>query len=294
MGVTVSRHAVRERDPGATRYLDRAALRMTPHDADDWGAGSSFGTQLLVLSARSLRFAFSDYRLVLFGLLQPVVILLLFSQVFSSVGNMPGVVEYQGYINYLMPATMVMIALTTAVSSGVAVLAEIYTGFIGRLRTMPVNLLAVLFARTVADAFRLAVQLVAAGLAGIWLLGFEPAGAWQMAAALALSVAVGWGLSWVFIALATWQSKPELMQAATFFVMFPLMFGSSAYMPLDAMPTWIRVVSAVNPMTYAIDATRALALGHPVGSALLAAVGLVSGAAILGGAAAVRLFRRQP
>jgi ABC-2 type transport system permease protein len=291
--VVVSRHAVRERDITVTRLIDRSALRMTVDDATDWG-GSSFGTQLLVLTGRSLRFAFSDYRLVLFGLLQPVVILLLFSQVFSSVGNMPGVVQYNGYINYLMPATLVMIALTTAVSSGVAVLAEIYTGFIGRLRTMPINLLSVLFARTVADAFRLAVQLIAASLAGIWLLGFQPAGAASVAAAIALSVAVGWGLSWVFVALATWQSKPELMQAATFMVMFPLMFGSSAYMPLDAMPTWIRVLSAANPLTYAIDATRALALGHPVGSAFLAAVGLVAAAAFVGGAAAMRLFRRRP
>ncbi|MGH3433066.1 MAG: ABC transporter permease [Thermocrispum sp.] len=289
----MSRHALRERsrlDQGATRYLDRSTLRMT-RDQDAWG-GSSFATQLLVLSGRSLRYAFSDYRLVLVALLQPVVILLLFSQVFAAVGTMPGVAEYDGYINYLMPATLVMIALTTAVSSGVAVLMEIYTGFIGRLRTMPINLLAVLFARTVADAVRLAVQLVAAAATAVWLLDFQPAGPWQLAAGVALSVAVGWGLSWVFVALATWQSKPELMQAATFVVMFPLMFGSSAYLPLESMPTWIRIVSAINPMTYAIDAVRALTLGHPVGSALIAALGLVAAAAFLGATAAKHLFAR--
>lgn len=290
----VSRHALRERDrpdPSVTRYIDRSALRMTS-DHDSWGGGAGFGTQLLVLSGRSLRFAFSDYRMVLIALLQPVIILLLFSQVFAGVGSMPGVVEYNGYINYLMPATLVMIALTTAMSSGVAVLSEIYTGFIGRLRTMPIDLLAVLFARTIADALRLAVQLTAAAVGGAWLLGFEPAGPWPLTAAIALAVAVGWGLSWVFIALATWQSKPELMQAATFIVMFPLMFGSSAYMPLESMPTWIRIVSSVNPITYAIDAVRALSLGRPAGPAVLAAIAIIAAAAALGAGAAKYLFTR--
>ncbi|MFB9727769.1 ABC transporter permease [Haloechinothrix salitolerans] len=271
--------------------VDRASLRLSP-DNDAWG-GAGFITQLRVLSARSLRTAFGDYRLVFFGLLQPVVILLLFSQVFAGIGDMPGVVAYDGYINYLMPATLVMIAMTTAMASGAALLSEIYSGWVGRLRTMPINLVAVLAARTVSDAVRLTVQLVVASAAGVFALGFKPGGMAGMAAAIAVAVAVGWGLSWLFIAIATWQSKPELMQAASFVVMFPLMFGSSAYVPLDAMPTWIRVLSTVNPLTYAIDATRALAVGMPVGGELVAALALAAVAAVLGGSVATRTFRAR-
>nr|WP_231104979.1 ABC transporter permease [Haloechinothrix halophila] len=264
-------------------------MRLAPDD-DSWG-GAGFLTQLRVLSGRSLRTAFSDYRLVFFGLLQPVVILLLFSQVFAGIGDMPGVVAYDGYINYLMPATLVMIAMTTAMGSGAALLSEIYTGWVGRLRTMPINLVAVLAARTVSDAVRLIVQLVVASAAGVYVLGFEPGGLAGLAGAIAVAVAIGWGLSWLFIAIATWQSKPELMQAASFVVMFPLMFSSSAYVPLEAMPTWIRVLSTVNPLTYAIDATRALAVGMPVGGALVAALALAGVTAVLGGTLATRAFR---
>lgn len=281
----MSRHALRTRgrdDDTVQLYLGRRV---------GW-AGSTVTTQVRVLTLRSLRTAFGDYRLVFFGLLQPVVMLLLFSQVFSGIGSLPGVVEYNGYINYLMPATLVNIAMTTAMSSGVGMLTEIYTGFIGRLRTMPISLFSVLVARTLSDALRLAVQVVVAIAVAVAVLNFTPAGTGGVVAAVVLTVVFGWGMGWVFVALATWQGKPETMQAISFIVMFPLMFASSAYMPVEAMPGWIKVVSTVNPVTYAIDAIRALCLGKPVGWALAAAIGLVAGTATAGAMIAARNFRR--
>jgi ABC-2 type transport system permease protein len=245
-----------------------------------------------VLAGRSLRTAFGDYRLVFFGLLQPVVMLLLFSQVFSRIGTLPGVVQYRGYINFLMPATLINIAVTTAMSSGVGVLAEIYTGFVGRLRAMPISMFAILVARTLSDALRLTVQLTVAVVAAVLFLDFRPAGFVGIATALGLAVLVGWGLGWVFVAIATWQRKAETMQAISFIVMFPLMFGSSAYMPVSAMPGWLRVLSTVNPLTYAIDATRALTAGTPASAALLTAIGITVAIAALGAVGAARNFRR--
>jgi ABC-2 type transport system permease protein len=239
-----------------------------------------------------LRTAFGDYRLVFFGLLQPVVMLLLFSQVFGRIGTLPGVVQYRGYINFLMPATLINIAVTTAMSSGVGVLAEIYTGFIGRLRAMPISMFAVLVARTLSDALRLAVQLAVVVIAAVLLLDFRPAGFAGIATALGLAVLVGWGLGWLFVAIATWQRKAETMQAISFIVMFPLMFGSSAYMPVAAMPGWLQVLSTVNPLTYAINATRALTAGAPAASALATAIGIVVALAALGATGAARNFRR--
>ncbi|EOD65773.1 ABC transporter permease [Amycolatopsis vancoresmycina] len=255
---------------------------------------SGFWTQVRVLTARSLRTAFGDRRLVFFGLLQPVVLLLLFSQVFSGVGELPGVAAYQGYVNFLVPATLVNIAMTTAMSSGAGLLAEIYGGFTGRLRCLPIALFSVLLARTLADAARLAVQLAVTALASVVFLGFRPAGGVPgLLAALALTLVVGWCLSWVFVAITTWLRKAETLQAASFVVMFPLMFSSSAYMPLDTMPAWVRAVSAVNPLTYAIDATRALALGRPIGWSVLTALVIAAVAAVAGSLLAARTFRNR-
>lgn len=253
---------------------------------------ASFAAQVRVLAARSLRTAFSDRRLVFFGLLQPIVLLLLFSQVFGGVGALPSVAVYDGYINFLVPSTLVNIALITAMSSGAGVLAEIYSGFTARLRCLPVNLLAFLTARTVADAVRLAVLLTVTVLASIAILGFRPAGGvLGVVAALLLTVLVGWCLSWVFLAITTWLRKPEVLQAVSFIVMFPLMFSSSAYMPLAAMPAWLRVISMGNPVTYATDAARALALGRSPGASILAAIGIAAAAGVVGVAVASRTFR---
>nr|WP_245573928.1 ABC transporter permease [Amycolatopsis nigrescens] len=256
--------------------------------------GSGFRTQVRVLAARTLRSSFGDVKLVFFGLMQPVVLLLLFSQVFDGIGSLPGIAEYGGYIDFLMPATLVNIAMTTAMGSGVGLLAETYSGFVGRLRCLPISMFAVLTARTLADSARLAVQLLVALLTGLLLLGFRPAGGFAgVTAAVLLTLVAGWGLSWVFLAIAAWAKKPETMQAVSFIAVFPLMFGSSAYMPVDTMPAWVRALSTVNPVTYAIDATRGLALGRPDWTAILLAVALSLVAAAIGAAVAARSFRRH-
>ncbi|MFC5289392.1 ABC transporter permease [Actinokineospora guangxiensis] len=275
--------------PRGRHHLDAAATDRFP--AVGWPPASA-ARQVAVLTGRSLRLAFGDRKLVFLGLLQPIVLLLLFSQVFSGIGTLPGVAEYDGYINYLLPATLVTIALTTAVGAGVGLLAEVFTGFVGRLRAMPLALGSVLVARTLADAVRLALSLVAAVAVAVPLLGFRPGSAAGLALGLLLSVVVGWGLSWLFIAIACWQPKPEAMQAVSFIVMVPLMFGSSAYLPLEAMPAWVRWFSTANPVTYAVDAVRALSMDKPAGWSPALALALAAVAAAGGAAWAFRGFRR--
>ena len=254
--------------------------------------GSRIRTQIWLLTARSLRGAFGDRRLVFYGLLQPVVLLLLFSQVFRGVVRLPGVSAYHRYIDYLMPATMVNVAVATAMSSGAGVMAEIYTGFIGRLRVMPISAAAILVARTLSDALRLAVQLVVIVAAALAFLDYRPASAWGTALAVALAVFTGWGVGWLFVAIAAGHQRAETMQAISFTVMFPLMFTSSAYMPVDQMPTLLRWIARVNPITYSVDASRRLCSGH-AGTPLLTAILLVCAAAAAGAYSSVRSFVRE-
>ncbi|HEX4221896.1 MAG TPA: ABC transporter permease [Pseudonocardiaceae bacterium] len=250
-------------------------------------------TQVRILAGRSLRGELADWKLVFFGLLQPVVLLVLFSQVFRVVGGLPGLSGYAGYVNFLVPATLVTIALTTAMGSGAGLLAELYGGFTSRLRCMPVSLLGALLARTIADSVRLAAQLVVVVVASFAVLGFRPAGGVLGAvAAMVFTVFFGWCLDWVFVALTTMVRKVQALQAVAFIVTFPLMFASSAYMPIGAMPAWMRIVARINPVTYAVDATRALSAGTASASAVLVAAGAASAMAVLGGVVAARTIRR--
>ncbi|WP_284742448.1 ABC transporter permease [Amycolatopsis sp. RTGN1] len=256
-----------------------ARVRLPASVGTRW-PDSSFARQVRVLTGRYVRASLGDPKLLFLGLFQPVVLFLLFSQVFAGVGAVPGVARFAGYLNFLLPATIVNIALTTAMGAGFGLLSDTYTGFTGRLRTMPVARMSLLVARSLADAIRLALQLVVILVIAWLVLGFRPGDGWGLAAAVIFTVAVGWALSWLFLAIAAWHPRLEAMQAVTFIVMFPLMFTSSAYMPVETMPGWLRVVAKVNPVTYAVDTTRALALGVPAGAA--PAIAAVLAAAVAG------------
>lgn len=184
--------------------------------------GSTFPTQVLVLTGRSLTSYLRDPRLVFFSLFQPLIMLLLFSQVFSGVGQLPGLSGYGGYINYLMPAILVTTTLTTAMGSGVGLLTEMDNGVVARLRSLPIRLFSVLLARSLSELIRMAVQLLLMVLVAVAAFGFRPAGGvLGVGAALLLALTVGWSLQWVFLLLATWVRKPEVLQSVSFLAMFP-------------------------------------------------------------------------
>lgn len=255
--------------------------------------GAGFATQIRVLTGRSLTALVNDPRLIVFSMLQPLIMLTLFSQVFGkamlgSVGAIGG-----SYINYLMPAILVTTGIGAALQSGVGLITDMKNGVLARFRALPISMTSVLIARSMADLTRTTVQLVILLIAAALLFGFAPAGGLVgIVAALLLSLFVAWSLTWVFLALACWVRKEEAMQSIGFLAMFPLMFASSAFVPLKVLPTWLQVVGTINPLTYAINASRNLTLALPVGTGVLAAVLTSVLLAVLGIGFAIAGFRR--
>jgi ABC-2 type transport system permease protein len=255
--------------------------------------GAHLFTQIRVLTGRSLRALVNDPRLIIFSVLQPLIMLTLFSQVFGKA--MMGSVSHQGgsYINYLLPAILVTTGIGAAMQSGVGLITDMKNGVLARFRALPIHLSSVLVARSLADLARTAVQLVILLAAGFVLFGFSPTGGVAGTLdALALSLFVSWALTWVFLAIACWVRKEELMQSLGFLAMFPLMFASSAFVPLGALPAWLRAVARINPLTFAINACRNLSLALPVGTGVLSALGTSILLIVLGVGFAVAGFRR--
>jgi ABC-2 type transport system permease protein len=255
--------------------------------------GTNVATQIMVLTARSLRAIIRDPRMIIFSLLQPLVMLVLFSQIFASIAKTPGFPHGVSYIDYLMPAILVNTAMGSAVQSGVGLVTDMKNGVIARFRSLPIRLGSVLFARSLSDIVRTGIQLIVMlGFAAL-LFGFAPAGGMLgVLGAWALGLVVGWGLGWVFIAVAAWLRSAEMMQMVGFLLMFPLMFASSAYVPINGLPGWLQAVAHVNPMTYAVNASRNLALDLPVGGGVVAALATSCGLALIGALFAIRGFRR--
>ncbi|MBJ7473232.1 MAG: ABC transporter permease [Solirubrobacteraceae bacterium] len=255
--------------------------------------GSSVPTQIRVLTVRSLRALVGDTRAVVLALLMPVIMLVLFSQVFSSLASGSSFPAGVSYIDYLLPAILVNTAMQTALQTGVRLTQDIDSGVLSRLRTLPIWLGSVLVARSLSDLVRGAIQLLIIVALAAAVFGYSAAGGITgLMAAVALALIVGAGLGWVFLAVATWLRNADLMQSFGMIAMFPLMFASSAYVPIAALPGWLQVVARANPMTYAVDAARNLCLGQPVGSAALIAIVISIACAAGGGVVASRGIRR--
>ncbi|MGW2046470.1 ABC transporter permease [Streptomyces sp. NPDC001858] len=244
----------------------------TVPDAARWKPAGP-GAQFAILMERSLRGLVADRRMVLLALAQPLILLVIFSQVFGSLAGPDRIPAGVNYIDYLMPAILVTSGITSAVSSGSELIRDMDNGVLTRFRALPVGLHWILVARAVADVLRSAVQTVLLLVCSALFFGFDPAGGLLgVTAALALALLVVASLTWVFIALSAWVRSARVMQSISGLTLFPLMFASSAYVPLDALPAWLRAVAVVNPVSYAVDATRALALDWPTDGDVLGAV----------------------
>lgn len=265
---------------------------MTTLTAAPRWRGTDFGTQVLVLTQRSLRTLVSDPRMIVFSILQPLIMLTLFSQIFASIANTPGFPQGVAYIDFLMPAILVNTAMQSALQAGVGLVTDMKNGVLARFRSLPIRSGSVLVARSLSDLVRTAAQLLLMLVFAVVVFGYSPAGGVVgTGAALALALAVGWGLGWIFLAIAAWLRNAELMQTVGFLAMFPLMFASSAYVPISGLPGWLQAVAKVNPLTFAVDAARSLALAQPV-TGVVGALVTSAVLAVAGWLFAVKGFRR--
>jgi ABC-2 type transport system permease protein len=227
------------------------------------------------------------------SLVQPIIFLVLFTQVFGQVAGgavnqgTPGI----SYETYLVPAIAVQVALAAAVTSGVGLVNDIENGMFEKVLVSPMNRTAVFVGKTAAEVFRIAVQVVIILGLGV-LLGAEIATG--VGGALAI-VGVGVLFSLWFVAfsnaLAVITKDQESTIIGANLLQFPLLFLSSAFLPLSVLPGWIQTFARYNPVTYGVDVARAIMLDADVmvvievtrfGGAMDT---IVPGVAVLGGLA---------
>ncbi|WP_216206337.1 ABC transporter permease [Amycolatopsis aidingensis] len=259
--------------------------------ADRW-PGSGLATQVFMLTARAVR-PLRQPGMVFASLIEPLIILLLFGGVFQVLGTVPSFPDGVDYIDYLMPAVLVIATLTNGVNSGTALINDLRNGMITRLRAMPIRLLSVLLARSFADSVRALSQLVLISVLSALIFGFAPPGGLLgTLGAVLIAVLIGWTISWVFITLAAVLRNGQILTAITTVVTFPLMFASNAFITLEALPGWLRVIAEVNPVSHAISTARDAALGTVQFGQVLQTMGICLLAVTLLATIANRAFKR--
>jgi ABC-2 type transport system permease protein/oleandomycin transport system permease protein len=242
----------------------------------------------LVLAKRSVLRIRRQPDLLVGFTVQPVMFVLLFVYVFGGAIETPG----YDYVDFLMPGIIVQSVAFGGFVTALGLSEDLKKGLIDRFRSLPMTPAALLTGRTLADVVTNVVQLVVMFAVGL-IVGFSFAtGAPEIAAGILLLLAIGYAFSWVFAFIGLSSSSPEAANAYGFIVIFPLTFVSSAFVPVDSMPSWLQPVAENNPFTTMVDATRALFLGTPAGNDVWGAVAWVVGIIAVFSALSVWKYRR--
>ena len=222
------------------------------------GGGLSWAVRdALTMAGRNLRRLTRQPEQIVFNLVSPIMFVLLFRYVFGgAISGLQGL----NYVNYLSPGIAVPTVLFSAGVTGFALAEDVQRGFIKRLRSLPMARSAVFGGRVASDtlnnAFGLAV-LIITGFA----VGFRPAslGGLLLASLLLLLFALAVSLGYALIGLTV--RSAEAVNAATFPIIFPLTFASSAFVPVETMPSWLQGFATHQPVSVVINAARSLILG---------------------------------
>lgn len=254
----------------------------------------SFLSDTYHLFIRALKKLIRNPILLFFSLFQPIIFLVLFTQLFSkfplaAFGLPTGV----SYLSYATPGILLQNGFSSALQSGTSIVDELNSGMLQKLLVTPVNRSAILLGRLVTDAFRVLVQ-SSIILVLAYILGFNVAtGAGGIA--LMLVIIAFFGLAWSGISLAIGlrTRSAETVFGIGGFLTFPLLFMSTALVPVKAMPDWMASVSRVNPISFAVNAVRDLSLPNSLAAGDIASAFIViSAIAIVTLGATLYLFKK--
>jgi ABC-2 type transport system permease protein/oleandomycin transport system permease protein len=242
----------------------------------------------LIITGRNLTVLVRLPQLLVFATVQPILFVLMFRYVFGGAIDVPGA----SYVDYLMPGIFAQTVAFGAINTGIGLSEDLGKGLIDRFRTLPMARSAVLAGRTLADLVRnvgVVLLMVAMG----FLVGFRVhTSALALLAALLVLLLFGFALSWVFALIGLSVPNAESAQAASFPLLFPLVFASSAFVPTQTMPGPLRAFAENQPVTAVVDAVRALVLGGPTASLVLTSVLWSLGILAVAAPLAVRRYRR--
>ncbi|HUG48432.1 MAG TPA: ABC transporter permease [Candidatus Limnocylindria bacterium] len=209
----------------------------------------------------------------------PLVQLLIFSQLFQQIVQLPGFEGQSSYLAYLAPGQVVFAAFMAVAWSGFGLLVEYRTGYMDKLRALPTRRWSILAAEMVPLFFQ------AAAMSGILLLIAVLLGTTIVTGivgfVLIMALAGLFGLAFAGLSFVpALLTKSEQATSTFSLLLFPVVFMSTAFVPAEVMPDWMRIINDWNPITYLIEAMRAIMttgydwplIGRAVGS--LAVVGV--------------------
>src|SRR5437763_15198749 len=226
---------------------------------------------------------------LVFATIQPIMFVLLFRYVFGGAIAVTGTT----YVNYLMAGIFAQTVIFGATTTGVGLANDLQKGLVDRFRSLPMAKSAVLTGRTISDLVRNTFVVAVMWTVGL-LVGFRPQGpfvSWLAAAGILLLTS--FAFSWISATIGLAVRSVEAAQSAGFIWLFPLTFASSAFVPTQSMPGWLRTFAEHQPVTQIVNATRGLILNHPDPQTIWIAIAWCVGILIVFIPLSVRAYGRR-
>jgi ABC-2 type transport system permease protein len=226
---------------------------------------------------------------VAIGVLQPVLYLVLFAPLLKSIARMPGFPPGGAY-NVFVPGLLIQLGLFGAAGVGFSLIAELRLGVIERLRVTPVSRVALLLGRALRDIMTLLIQSVLLVVVALpFGLSIHLDG---LLIVLALIALIGLMMASVSYALGLALRSEDAFAPLIFTATLPILLLSGVLLPLSLAPNWLRDIADANPLSYAVDAARAVFNDHLGDPDVVKGIVIMAALALIAVVVAARSFGR--
>jgi ABC-2 type transport system permease protein len=222
---------------------------------------------------------------LVFVLISPIMFVLLFAYVFGGSIPIPGV----DYREFLIAGIFAQTVIFGATFTGAGLAEDIQKGIIDRFRSLPMARSAVLIGRTASDIVYNVLSIFIMSMTGL-LVGWRIRSSLTDAlVAFVLLLLFAYAFSWVMAWVGLLVPSPEVVNNASFIVIFPLTFIANTFVPSDNLPRALRVFAEWNPVSAVTQAARegfgntsplvavpeVWSLQHPIAYSLLWVAGIL-------------------
>ncbi|MFF9895508.1 ABC transporter permease [Streptomyces longispororuber] len=242
-----------------------SALSDTARAARPAGGIRSSVRDSLVVAKRNLIRMTRIPEMVLFGLIQPVMFVVLFTYVFGGSIKVGGSLSTQDYREFLMGGIFAQTVTFATAGAGAGIADDMHKGLIDRFRSLPMARGAVLTGRTLADLVQTALTLLVLALVAL-LVGWRSHENFaKILAGFGLLLLLGYAFSWIGALIGLSVRTPEAATSGGLIWLFPLTFISNAFVDSNNLPTFFRHVAEWNPFSTTVQACRELFGNLPPG-----------------------------
>jgi ABC transporter DrrB family efflux protein len=193
--------------------------------------------------------------LLVFATLSPIMFVLLFRYVFGGAIELPPGISYG---EFLLPGIFAQTIVFGATTTGASLAEDLQKGLIDRFRSLPMSRSAVLIGRTVADAGLNVISITVMALTGLvvgWRINTSVG---EALLGFLLMLLFAFAISWLMAMVGLLVRTPEVVNNASFIVIFPLTFVANTFVPLETFPSVLRTFAEWNPVSSVTQAARDL------------------------------------